>query len=61
MDATGLPTMSLRPRTTAFAPERDTPVDSKSRITAAGVHGVKSGAEALEERRPILYAWNLKP
>ena len=60
MAATGLPTMSLRPRTTALAPAMGTPVESRRRMTPAGVHGVKRGVEALEERWPMLYAWKLR-
>lgn len=52
--------MSLRPRTTALLPDRGTPVDSKSRITAEGVQGAKRGTLAREDRCPILYAWNLE-
>jgi hypothetical protein len=51
--------MSLRPSTTALAPERETPVDSSKRITADGVHGVNKGSEAREDKWPMLYAWNL--
>lgn len=36
-----------------------TPVDSKRRMTPAGVQGVNRGTEARDERWPILYAWNL--
>lgn len=54
IEVTGFPTISLRPRTTAFDPAICTPVDSKSWITADGVHGAKSGNDAREERWPIL-------
>jgi hypothetical protein len=57
--ATGLPTMSERPSTTADAPSSDTPVDSSRRRTPAGVHGLKSGLDARDERWPMLYAWKL--
>jgi len=60
IDATGLPTMSLRPRTTVLDPEMDTPVDCNSRRTAEGVHGAKRGSDAREDKWPMLYAWNLK-
>jgi hypothetical protein len=50
MDATGFPTMSLRPMTTAFAPSIGTPVDSRRRKTPAGVHGAKRGVDAREAR-----------
>lgn len=56
MDATGLPTMSLRPKTTALVPEMDIPVDSNRRMTAEGVQGAKSGSDAREDRCPMLYA-----
>jgi len=59
MAATGLPTMSLLPRTTARVPSIGTPVDSSKRMTPAGVHGANSGSEAREERCPMLYAWKL--
>jgi hypothetical protein len=49
-EATGLPTMSLRPRTTACNPERLTPVVSKRRMHPAGVQGAKSGSAAREDR-----------
>ena len=51
--------MSLRPMTTAFAPEMGTPVDSSSLMTPAGVQGLKIGFEEREERWPMLYAWKL--
>lgn len=59
MTATGLPTMSLLPRTTARRPSIETPVDSSKRITPVGVHGANKGSEAREERCPMLYAWKL--
>lgn len=54
MAATGLPTMSLLPNTTARRPSGETPVDSSKRMTPAGVHGANKGSEAREERCPIL-------
>jgi len=59
MDATGLPTMSLRPNTTAVVPAMSIPVESSKRMTAEGVQGVNKGSEARDERCPMLYAWNL--
>lgn len=59
MAATGLPTMSLLPRTTARSPWIEIPVDSSRRMTPAGVHGGNKGSEAREERCPMLYAWKL--
>ena len=59
MAATGLPTMSLLPRTTARKPSTETPVDSSKRMTPVGVHGANKGTEAREERCPMLYAWKL--
>ena len=29
-------------------------------MTPVGVHGVKSGSDARDERWPMLYAWNLR-
>lgn len=61
MAATGLPTISLRPRTTTRFPAIETPVLSMSVITPEGVQGENKGLEALDERCPMLYAWKLMP
>ena len=57
--ATGEPTMSLLPRTTDVEPAIGALMDSKRRITPVGVQGENNGSEALEDKWPILYAWNL--
>lgn len=59
MNATGLPTMSLRPRTVALEPEIGTPVDSKRRMTAEGVQGANRGSDAREAKWPMLDEVNL--
>jgi len=51
---TGDPTISLRPRTTAFFPAISIPVEARRSMTPAGVQGEKRGSEAREERRPML-------
>ena len=51
--------MSLLPRTTDVEPAIGTLMDSKRRITPVGVQGENNGSEALEDKWPILYAWNL--
>ena len=51
--ATGLPTMLLRPTTTAFFPAMGSPVDSIMRTTPLGVQGTNTGSPATN--RPMLY------
>ena len=53
--ATGLPTMSLRPITTAFAPSSSTPYSSSSASTPSGVPGTCAGVPARS--RPALTGW----
>lgn len=54
--ATGFPTMSLRPSTTALVPAIGTPVASNKAMHPDGVHGENKGVEAREDKWPILYA-----
>jgi hypothetical protein len=50
MAATGLPTMSDRPSTTAWRPAMGTPVASMSLMTPAGVQGLNRGSEERDAR-----------
>ena len=57
MLATGFPTMSLRPMTTACRPSRLSSALSRRRTTPAGVHGKKCGLAAREASKPMLSEW----
>ncbi len=50
--AMGLPTIRLRPTTTASAPSSSTPARSSSHMIPAGVHGTEPGSPRI--RRPRL-------
>ena len=49
--AAGLPTMSLRPITTAFAPSSSTPYSSSSSSTPSGVPGTSAGRAGEQQAR----------
>ncbi len=52
----GLPTMSLRPRTTALRPATSIPLRRSISMIPAGVHGTKRGR--FWTRRPTFSGWN---
>jgi hypothetical protein len=54
---TGLPTISLRPRTTALLPLISTFDSSKRTMTPLGVQGTKYGVPPRLESSPTLTGW----
>mmetsp|Transcript_38594 Transcript_38594/g.46686 ORF Transcript_38594/g.46686 Transcript_38594/m.46686 type:complete len:260 (+) Transcript_38594:83-862(+) len=55
--AAGIPTILLRPTTTAFFPEISTPERLRSSMQPLGVQGTKSGSRPFMQRRPIFRGW----
>ena len=55
--ATGMPTMLLRPITTAFFPAISTPYRSSSSMHPLGVHGTNNGSRPFMDSLPMLRGW----
>mmetsp|Transcript_26341 Transcript_26341/g.42225 ORF Transcript_26341/g.42225 Transcript_26341/m.42225 type:complete len:280 (-) Transcript_26341:354-1193(-) len=57
MSAAGMPTMLLRPTTTAFFPASATPLRSSSTTHPLGVHGMNSGSWPFMLSLPMFSGW----